>query len=184
MSESQYSIKRSGSIFNQSAQHSDQELIAELDSAMNNWMDSVPSHCTTDLASYVWPASLIPWYSEMASKWQQRTRPQTISCAARNLLPSSDLHSSTVHTFSSEPYSRCISFSGNMYQCRALVLSCSWIIHSSKPVAIVPISSELLPVFFFACFCVPNQSFLEHRVHICAYPPFEHLEWKKIRICA
>ncbi|KAF8894329.1 fungal-specific transcription factor domain-containing protein [Gymnopilus junonius] len=39
-----YSIKRSGSIFNQSAHRSDQELITELDSAMNNWMDSVPSH--------------------------------------------------------------------------------------------------------------------------------------------
>lgn len=26
-------------------QRSEQQIIAELDSAMNNWMDSVPQHC-------------------------------------------------------------------------------------------------------------------------------------------
>ncbi|KDR67576.1 hypothetical protein GALMADRAFT_258255 [Galerina marginata CBS 339.88] len=39
-----YPIKRQSNLFAQPGQRSEQQLIAELDSAMNNWMDSVPSH--------------------------------------------------------------------------------------------------------------------------------------------
>jgi hypothetical protein len=40
----QYSIKRPKDMFGKVIQRSEQQIIAELDSAMNNWMDSVPEH--------------------------------------------------------------------------------------------------------------------------------------------
>ena len=43
--QAQYPIRRpNGKIVN-IPPRSDQEVIAQLDSAMNNWMDTVPSHC-------------------------------------------------------------------------------------------------------------------------------------------
>ncbi|KAJ3561273.1 hypothetical protein NP233_g10294 [Leucocoprinus birnbaumii] len=39
-----YAIKRPKNMFGRIIQRSDQQVIAELDSAMNNWMDSVPPH--------------------------------------------------------------------------------------------------------------------------------------------
>ncbi|KAF8149482.1 fungal-specific transcription factor domain-containing protein [Crassisporium funariophilum] len=50
-----YSIKRPNGKFGKVMQRSEQQVIAELDSAMNNWMDSVPihlrwnPHCSNDL---------------------------------------------------------------------------------------------------------------------------------------
>ncbi|CAA7260660.1 unnamed protein product [Cyclocybe aegerita] len=39
-----YSIKRPGTALGNTPQRSEQQLIAELDSAMNSWMDAVPNH--------------------------------------------------------------------------------------------------------------------------------------------
>jgi len=40
----QYSVKRPENLFDKSSPRSDQKIIAELDSMMNKWMDSVPAH--------------------------------------------------------------------------------------------------------------------------------------------
>ena len=40
----QYSVKRPEKLFDKSSPRSDQQIIAELDSMMNKWMDSVPAH--------------------------------------------------------------------------------------------------------------------------------------------
>jgi len=40
----QYSVKRPENLFDKSSPRSDQKIIAELDSMMNKWMDSVPTH--------------------------------------------------------------------------------------------------------------------------------------------
>jgi len=42
----QYAVKRPNNKFGRVIQRSEQQIIVELDSAMNNWMDSVPLHCT------------------------------------------------------------------------------------------------------------------------------------------
>ena len=41
----QYAVKRPNNKFGRVIQRSEQQIIVELDSAMNNWMDSVPLHC-------------------------------------------------------------------------------------------------------------------------------------------
>jgi len=40
----QYSVKRPENLFDKTSPRSDQQIITELDSMMNKWMDSVPAH--------------------------------------------------------------------------------------------------------------------------------------------
>lgn len=49
----QYAIKRPKNMFGRVVQRSEQQIIAELDSAMNNWMDSVPQHRKHSPPSYI-----------------------------------------------------------------------------------------------------------------------------------
>ena len=41
----QYSINKSQSLLGYGKDRRDQQVVAELDSAMNKWVDTVPNHC-------------------------------------------------------------------------------------------------------------------------------------------
>ena len=43
---SQYAINKSKVLFGYVGEHWEQHIVAELDSALNKWVDSVPDHCT------------------------------------------------------------------------------------------------------------------------------------------
>lgn len=72
----QYSVRRPENLFDKSSPRSDQKIIAELDSMMNKWMDSVPTHrkFRTLFFLFLGQVMILMWYCSsrwFSVKWNQ-----------------------------------------------------------------------------------------------------------------
>ena len=65
------------------------------------------------------------YFSQMESRFQERSLLETIRDLACNILPSSDIHPSAVHPNAEKPTPYRIPFSGDLHKRRTVVLSCS-----------------------------------------------------------
>ena len=118
---SQYSINKSRASLGHTGSEWEEKTVAELDSALNNFIDSVPDHRKRLFASLG-----LSFYSQTTASTLEPTSrehalPQSVVHLIRTVLFTPDDGTSTVHTKPSKPFEVFAAFSRDMHERRASV---------------------------------------------------------------
>lgn len=110
----QYSINKSKILLGFVGPQWEQHIVAELDSALNKWIDTVPDHCKWCNQSS-WVTSLIIC-SALGPTPREPPVLQPIRHIIRNILPPSDSHPSSIHSLTPKTVTSDFPFAGNLHQ--------------------------------------------------------------------
>ena len=125
---------------------------------------------------------MITFHSEMESDWEN-TVSSTICRTLCDVLSSTDLYSSALHSYTSKPQSCYISLVDYLHQRSSILLSCTWVFHQVECYAHRLITGTIyihIPkrnTFFFEL----TFGFSEFCIYIRDHFAPEYVEWEKVR---
>ena len=117
----QYSINKSKALLGFVGQQWEQHIVAELDSALNKWVDSVPDHRTFFFADLRVPFSFLHNTSSMGPASGRHSVFPSIGNALCQLLPPSDSRTSSFHPVAAKTLNPVLPIACNLYKRRPVV---------------------------------------------------------------
>lgn len=119
----QYSINKSKVMLGFVGSQWEQHIVAELDSAMNKWVDSVPDHCKlfATLFDLHLSSGLV---SAMGPQSRERSVAKPVSVSVCNILPPPNYRSSTLHPIASETFTTLVPVPRDLHECSPGLYPC------------------------------------------------------------
>ena len=106
------------------AAQQEQQMVAELDSALNEWIDTIPDHCAYLVqSSYFQYLSLIAFGSAVGSSQERHHVSQPVGFFVFVVSCIADRYSPAIHTIAGEILYVVVSFPRNLHQCSTVCIA-------------------------------------------------------------